>query len=231
MHTGQLWCFAGSLWRVNLTKYFMQGVFVFDDQACSGAWAALSSWPGRTRRTNYALPSPLIRCTHPCSLPPSLSHPVALLLCPLTSINVMVHQWWRTLSRGRTPLLIWLLLMGENTINKFNYPWPISNGGDRIIIHVISEVWIWREIITLVSRYGWTGYVNIFHIHGDELLCIVKAREGVRDTEDEHPLLCPQWPSVLHREGPSSAGIDDWRPSTADSSSSHTNDEDRWIKI
>lgn len=31
----------------------------------------------------------------------------------------------------------------------------------------------------------------------------VKAREGVRDTEDEHPLLCPQWSSVLHWEGPS----------------------------
>lgn len=97
-------------------------------------------------------------------------------LCPLTSINVMVHQWWRTLSQGRTPLLIWLLLMGENMINKFNYPWPISNGGDRIIIHVISEVWIWRELITLVSCYGWTGYVNIFHIHDDELLC--KGQRG-----------------------------------------------------
>lgn len=80
-----------------------------------------------------------------------------------------------------------------------------------------------------MSRYGWTGYVNIFHIHGDELLCIVKAREGVRDAEDEHPLLCPRWPSILHREQPSSACIDDGSAGTVDSSSNHTNDEDRWI--
>lgn len=50
--------------------------------------------------------------------------------------------------------------------------------GHGIIIHVISEVWIWRHLITSVSHYGWTGYANIFHIHGDELLCIVKARES-----------------------------------------------------
>ncbi len=118
---------------------------------------------------------------HSSVQPPSFAlSPRRSLLCPLTSINVMVHQWWRTLSQGRTPLLIWLLLMGENTINKFNYLWPISNSGDRIIIIiiiiiVISEVWIWRDLITEVSRNGWTGYVNIFHIHGDELLCDVKA--------------------------------------------------------
>lgn len=190
------------------------------------------SHPGLEEQGGQTLPSlrhSFDALIHTASLLCSLS-PRRSQLCPLTSINVMVHQWWRTLSRGRTPLLIWLLLMGENTINKFNYPWPISNGGDRIIIHVISEVWIWRELITLVSCYGWTGYVNIFHIHCDELLCIVKGREGVRDA-DEHPLLCPRWPSVFQRERPSSAGIDDCSTSTVDSSSSHANDEDRWIKI
>lgn len=91
--------------------------------------------------------------------------------------------------------------------------------GHRIIIHVISEIWIWRDLITLVSRYRWTGYVNIFHIHGDELLCIVKAREGMSDTEDEHPLLCPQWPSILHWDWPSSACIDVRSAGTVDFSS------------
>lgn len=42
----------------------------------------------------------------------------------------------------------------------------------------------------------------------------LKAREGMSDTDDEHPLLCPQWPSILHWERPSSFCIDDsccWR--------------------
>lgn len=81
----------------------------------------------------------------------------------------------------------------------------------------------------MVSHYGWTGYVNIFRIHGDEPLCFVKARKGVSDTEDEHPLLCPRWPSILHRERPSSACIDDRSAGTTESSSNHTNDEDGWI--
>lgn len=45
---------------------------------------------------------------HSSMQPPSFRalSPRRSLLCPLGSINVMVHQWWSTLSRGRTPLLI-----------------------------------------------------------------------------------------------------------------------------
>lgn len=152
----------------------MQGVFVFDYPACSCRLSLVCQ-----SKQDKLSPPFATHLMHSSMQPPFIAHsPLRSPLCPLTSINVMVHQWWRTLSRGRTPLLIWLLLMGENTINKFNYPWPISNGGDRIIIHVISEVWIRRELITLVSCFGWTGYVNILHIHSDELLYNVKAREG-----------------------------------------------------
>lgn len=75
------------------------------------------------------------------SLPPCRS-----LLCPLTSINVMVHQRWRTLSFACTPLLIWLLLMGENMINKLNYPWPISNGWDTGLLFMSSAKNEYEEI-------------------------------------------------------------------------------------
>lgn len=49
------------------------------------------------------------------------------------------------------------------------------------------------------------------------------------DSEDEHPLLCPQCPSVPHREGPSFTSIDDWSPSTVDFLNNHTYEEEKWI--
>lgn len=82
---------------------------------------------------------------HAASLIYSL-RPCRSSLCPLTSINVMVLQWWRTLSLGCTPLLIWLLLMGENMINKLNYPWPISNGWDTGLIFMSSLKYEYEEI-------------------------------------------------------------------------------------
>lgn len=117
--------------------------------------------------------------------------------------------------------------MGENTINKFNYLWPISSGGDRIIIHVIFEVWIWRGLITLVLCYGWTGYVNITP---RSRWCIVKGQRGSERRRRQTPPSCPQRPSLLHREG-SSIAIDEVSGGAADASNWPTNDEDRWIKI
>lgn len=106
---------------------------------------ALSSWPGRPRGTNAALPPPCDALIHAASPLRSLFCRRSPL-CPLASINVMVHQWRRTLSQGRTPLLIWLLLMGENTINKFNYLWPISNGGDIGLLIMSSLKYEYEEI-------------------------------------------------------------------------------------
>lgn len=140
-HTGQPWYFASSLQRVNLIKYFMQDLYVFDYPVCPCAYRDLPSWPGRTTWTNSAVDALI----HAASLLRSLS-PCRSLLCPLASINVMVYQWWSTLSRGRTPLLIWLLLMGENTINKFNYPWPISSGGDTRLLFMSSLKYEYEEI-------------------------------------------------------------------------------------
>lgn len=117
--------------------------------------------------------------------------------------------------------------MGENTINKFNYLWPNSSGGDVIIIHVIFEVWIWRGLITLVSCYGWTEYVNITPC---SRWCIVKGQRGSERHWRWTPLSCPQRPSLLYQEG-SSIAIDERSVSATDSSNRPTNDEDRWIKI
>ena len=140
------WYFAGSLWGVRLSKYFMQGVFVFDYPACACSYTSppVLAWKNKEDKLS---PPCAMRCTHPCGLRPSLSLLCRRsLLCPLASINVMVHQWCRTLSQGRTPLLIWLLLMGENTINKFNYPWPISNGGDTGLLFMSSLKYEYEEI-------------------------------------------------------------------------------------
>lgn len=127
-----LWGASEKLIRVNiLCRPFLCLITQLADVYCS---------PGRTNSTHRL---PLIWCTHPYKLPPSLSRS---LLCPLTSINVMVHQRWRTLSRGCTPLLIWLLLMGENTINKFNYPWPISSGGDMRLLFMSSLTYEYEEV-------------------------------------------------------------------------------------
>lgn len=117
--------------------------------------------------------------------------------------------------------------MGENTINKLNYLWPISSGGDLIIIHVIFEVWIWRGLITLVSCYGWTGCVNITPC---SRRCVVKGQRGSERRRRWTPPSRPQRPSLLHREG-SSIAIDERSAGATDSSNGPTNDEDRWIKI
>lgn len=142
----QSWCSAGSWSGVSsLSKFLMQFVCFLIQP---GPVQTQPSCPGLQKQGGQT-PSSLYHAKH-SSMPPAsfvLSSAIALaLLCPLASINVMVHQWWTTLSQGRTPLLIWLLLMGENTINKFNYPWPISNGGDMGLLFMSSLKYEYEEI-------------------------------------------------------------------------------------
>lgn len=67
--------------------------------------------------------------------------------------------------------------MGENTINKFNYPWPISNG----------RTWDYYSCHLWSMNMKRSNYLCVMlcmdsqckYIHSDELLCTVKARKGV----------------------------------------------------
>lgn len=116
-------------------------VFVFDYLACP----PILAWENNENELWSPVCHSFDALIHVASLLYSLPS-CHSLLCPLSSINVMVHQWWRTLSQGCTPVLIWLLLMGENMINKFNYPWPISNGWDTGLLFMSSMKYEYEEI-------------------------------------------------------------------------------------
>lgn len=132
----------------------------------------------------------------------------------------------RALSQGRTPRLIGLFLMGETTINKFNYLWPISNGRE----HDYYSCQFWSMNMKRTNYLGvilWMDRVCKYHPYS--WWCIVKAREGGRGRRWTPPP-CLQCPSVLHQEG-SSIAIDEWSTGAARSSNSPTNDEDGCIKV